>query len=235
MGRSLCPVGSPLDVQIRILYFCATLADGGNQMEAEDKRISLKIDVRSGTIELDAPADSFEQAIEKTKELTNSLDLRGREDVPTQSDAPSVESSKREPQARGSATAHEKVRSKPGKPGSAARAGRLASFNPENELLNEEQQRAIRDFRTSKAPSELHDEVLVALHQGEQLLTRQGFNFNQIYTLMWRAGTSPLPKALDEVLRVLMQQQLVERNDAGYFLKFIGRERVERELPRKKE
>jgi hypothetical protein len=205
-------------------------------MEADDTRITLKIDVRSGTIELNAPADSFEHAIEKTKELTNSLDLRGREEgMLGRSDGSPTEDSKPDSQVRASTTAQERARAKPGKSAAAARAGRLGSFNPENDLLNEEQQRAIRDFRVSKAPTDHPDEVLVALHQGEQLLTRQGFNFNQIYTLMWRAGTSPLPKALDEVLRVLMQQQLVERNDAGYFLKFLGRERVEKELPRKKE
>ena len=44
-------------------------------MEAGKDRITLKIDVNAGTIELDAPAASFDQAIERTRELTGSLEF----------------------------------------------------------------------------------------------------------------------------------------------------------------
>lgn len=205
-------------------------------MESEDKRVSLKIDLRSGTIELEAPASSFDQAIEKTKELTSSLDLRRADSSASDVGKQSPDKTRRANDVAGATpSGSEKSRAKSVKSGSGARTGRLGSFTPDNDLLTEEQQRAIREFRTSKAPADMHEEALVALHQGEHLLSRQGFGFNEIYTLMWRAGTSPLPKALDEVMRQLALQQLVERNEQGYFLKFMGRERVERELPRKKE
>lgn len=209
-------------------------------MEKDEKRISLKVDLHSGIIELDAPAENFDHAIQKTKELTSSLDLgKRREDVSKDADTERGEEAGRDENRPNPATAtparSDRARSKQGKSSSAARSGRLGSFDPENDLLGEDQQQSIRAFRSSKAPPDLYDEVLVALYEGERLLKRQGFNFNQIYTLMWRAGTSPLPKALDELLRILVQRQLVERNDAGFYLKFMGRERVEKELPKPKE
>lgn len=207
--------------------------------DADETRVSLKIDVRNGTIELNAPAGSFEHAIQKTKELTSTLDLRGSG---AQLETPGVvggRASSSDASSKvaqdSSKAAQEKTRGKSGKSTSGARSGRLGSFTPDQGLLSEEQQRAIREFRISKAPTDQHDEALVALYQGEKLLSRKGFSFNEIYTLMWRAGTSPLPKALDEVMRQLALQQLVERGDEGYFMKFIGQERVENDLPRKKE
>src|SRR5687768_2023261 len=41
----------------------------------DESRIILKIDLHGGTIELDAPAESFDQAIAQTKDLASSLNF----------------------------------------------------------------------------------------------------------------------------------------------------------------
>jgi hypothetical protein len=82
-----------------------------------------------------------------------------------------------------------------------------------------------------KAPVDQEDQILVAVHKGEQLLGRQGFSYNEIYTLLWRAGVEPLPKAIDVVIQRMVQDQKVDKGDAGYFMKFLGQSRVENELP----
>lgn len=197
-------------------------------MSTDEKRISLKIDIKSGTIEIDAPVDNFDQAIEKTKELTDSLDLgsAGRSHQPQQrSEAVASETS-------ASNTDGARAKPKTSKAtASTARSGRIGSFEPLRDLLNEEQQKHIRDFVSKKSPKEQGDEVLVAMYEGEKLLGRQGFSYNEIYTLMWRAGIDPLPKALDVVLQRLMSEQLAEKSGDGYFLKFLGQSRVEKDLP----
>jgi len=197
-------------------------------MNTEEKRITLKIDIKSGTIEIDAPVDSFDQAVEKTKELTDSLDLRSAARSTPSSSPEKVVSSEKPAVAPDGA----KSKSKSTKAtASTARSGRIGSFEPLRDLLNEEQQKRIRDFVAKKSPTEQSDEVLVAMYEGEKLLERQGFSYNEIYTFMWRAGIDPLPKALDVVLQRLMSEQLVEKSGDGYFLKFLGQSRVEKDLP----
>jgi hypothetical protein len=71
----------------------------------------------------------------------------------------------------------------------------------------------------------------VAIVKGEQILNRRGFGFNEIYTLMWLAGVKDLPKALDVVLARLIREQMIVREENGFAAKFIGRNRVEHELP----
>ena len=202
-------------------------------MDGEEKRISLKIDLSSGTIELDAPADSFDQAIEKTRELAATLDLRGQlarsekvapgaavEQNPARDLTP--------PPAPVTAT---RARSKSAK-SSGARAGRIGSFEEIHGMLSEAQEIELRAFMEEKAPAEQPDQVLVAMVKGEQLLNRKGFSFNEIYTLIWLSGVKDLPKALDVVLQRLIKDQMVVRETDGYAAKFVGRNRVERDLPR---
>lgn len=196
-------------------------------MADSDKRISLKIDINSGIIEIDAPVESFDQAIEKTRELTDSLDLGKR--MPASGET--ANGAERTPLEKAT-SGRERGQNKSSKPSSSTgRSGRLGSFNPIRDLLTEEQEKSIREFKIEKAPVDQSDEILICMHQGEELLGKQGLNYNEIYTLMWRAGIEPLPKALDVVLQRLMKEQSIERGNDGYVLKFLGRQRVERELP----
>jgi hypothetical protein len=199
-----------------------------------EKRVSLKIDLSAGTIELDAPAESFDQAIERTKELTATLDLGGRRaQVPQgvgEAEPPAATASAENTQ--GSHPPRLKGRTGKVATPSASRPGRIGSFEEVRGLLTEEQEIELRSFMAEKAPSEQADQVLVAMVKGEQLLGRRGFGFNEIYTLVWLSGVKDLPKALDVVLLRLAQEQKVVREPGGFAVKFVGRNRVERDLPR---
>lgn len=197
-------------------------------MADNDGRVSLKIDLSTGTIELDAPAESFNEAIEKTKELAATLDLQGRAPAvaATSSHGPTAP-----PSASESAPTPPRQRAKGGKSG--ARAGRIGSYEPIHGLLTEDQEIELRAFVGEKAPSEQTDRVLVAMVKGEQLLGRKALIYNEIYTLMWLGGIKDLPKALDVVLGNMIQNQFVLREGAGFTVKFLGRNRVENDLPRK--
>jgi hypothetical protein len=197
-----------------------------------DPRISLKIDIRAGVIELDAPAESFDEAVARTQELASSLDFstaaapaqEARAEAPQGQDAPADQ---QRPQGQAS-----RPRTRSGTKASSARTGRIGSFEEVRGLLTEEQEIALRAFFSEKAPSEQGHQALVAIVKGEQLLERKGFTYNEIYTLMWLAGVKDLPKALDVVLLKLAQEQMVVRDENGYAAKFVGRNFVENDLPR---
>jgi hypothetical protein len=214
------------------------LALAASRMEQEtrvvENRISLKIDLKSGLIELDAPAESFEQAIAQTKELAGSLDFSAPAEAqapkPTVSGAATEPSTIQEPipaPARNGAARRMKTSK-----ASAGRTGRIGSFEEVKGLLTEQQEIELRQFYVEKAPTEQSHQVLVAIVKGEQLLGRRGLGYNEIYTLMWLGGIKPLPRALDVVLLRLIQEQMVVREEGGFAAKFIGRDFVEQQLPK---
>jgi hypothetical protein len=202
-------------------------------MAADENRIRLKIDLKTRTIELDAPPADFEGAIQKAKELADMLHLGEMPATPAEDaplpipdpDANRPENRQPGPKPR------EGVRASSAKTSSTLRAGRLGSFAPVRDLLTDEQHKEIYAFVQKKAPIEQEDQVLVAVYKGEKLLNRQGFSYNEIYTLLWRAGVDPLPKAIDVVIQRLMREQRLDKGATGFFTKFLGQSRVEKELP----
>jgi hypothetical protein len=185
----------------------------------------------TGTIELNAPAESFNEAIEKTKELAATLDLQGR--------ARSHSAAFADTTSMRAAIVPEGVATPPsarpkGKPNrSGERAGRLGSYEPVPQMLTDDQQMELMSFFSEKAPSDQSERVLTAMVKGEQLLARRAFIYNEIYTLMWLAGVKDLPKALDVVLGKMIQDQCIVRDGNGFTVKFIGRNRIDNDLPRR--
>lgn len=202
-------------------------------MEDREDRVSLKIDLSTGTIELNAPAESFNEAIERTKELAAALDLQGRSapmPAPTQ---PATNAAATDTAVANGAAAHVSARPRARTGKSGARAGRIGSYEPISGLMSEAQEIELRAFMAEKSPTEQADRVLVAMVKGEELLGRKALIYNEIYTLMWLGGIKDLPKALDVVLGNMIQNQFVVREGAGFTVKFVGRNRVENDLPRK--
>jgi hypothetical protein len=198
--------------------------------DGREKRVSLKIDLKTGTIELDAPAESFNDAVEKTKDLAATLDLQGRypNNRAQPAESPGSTSSVGLPNAAPIQPSRGKAKSNR----SGERAGRIGSYEPIPQMLTEEQQIEIMSIFAEKSPSDQSDRVLTAMVKGEELLKRRGLIYNEIYTLMWLAGIKDLPKALDVVLGKMIQDQWVIREGGGFAVKFIGRNRVENELPK---
>jgi len=200
-----------------------------------EKRISLKIDLKSGVIELDAPAENFQEAIAQTKELTSSLEFAPTPEVPLAAPVPGPDSGISSPSSAEAASPTARnggIRRARTSKSSSARTGRIGSFEEVRGLLTEEQEMELRAFYATKAPSEQSYQVLVAIVKGEELLGRRGLSYNEIYTLMWLGGIKDLPKALDVVLLRLIQDQMIIRDDTGFTAKFVGRNFVEQDLPR---
>lgn len=194
----------------------------------DERRVSLKIDVAKGVIELDAPPENFDQAVAKTMELTASLDFSQIRQEPASPATPAPPPSDVVEDSGGQNPATSAVRSRSrATKASGARPGRIGSFDEVKGLLTEAQERELYSFFGEKAPTEQGHQVLVALVKGEELLGRRGLTYNEIYTLMRLGGVKPLPKAIDVVLGRMSQDQLVTREGAGFAAKFLGREFVE--------
>ena len=183
----------------------------------------MKIGDGVRTIEIDAPVSSYEQAVEGARQLTdgwqNTVHHRAAGDGDECCRTWHLRLSQGEYLIE--------IRS----PGICRTSGSYRQLD--NVICFDEQQQigdpGIHAEQATGGPSD--HSIVETVHQGEELRGRQGFGFNELYTLMWRAGVDPLPKALDVVIQRLMQDQRVERGEKGYFLKFLGRARVENELP----
>jgi hypothetical protein len=198
-------------------------------MTEEQNRISLKIDLAAGTIELTAPPSEFSDAIERTKDLAASLSfgsLPQKRPIAMSADAPP----QTEPTPPSTKVAAKKATRSAG--GSSGRPGRIGSFEPIDFSFTEEQERALLNFGQAKKPTTKAEQVAVAMFQGEKLLNRKAFSYNEIYTLMRGAGVRDLPKALDVLFIQMFENQWLTREDGGFALKFLARDFVEQKLPK---
>lgn len=215
-------------------------------MSNSTDRVSLKLNVFDGTIEIDASSADFQIAVDKAKELAVATQFGSRQRTPIPPEAPvppdqlepqPAPPAPAEPSSKGAAAAlagqrKTKTARTPG--GSSGRPGRIGSFEPVNLGLSEAQERSLRDFIKEKAPVEQVHQVAVAMMKGEELLQRQGFEYNEIYTLMHLGGIKPLPKAIDVVLGKLVGENWVVRDGKSFSLKFVGRDFVTENLPPQK-
>lgn len=190
------------------------------------ERISLKIDLSTGVIEIDSPAEKFQGAVDKAKELLGQIPSPPRQLAREPATANDSKSTNTTVEAQ-----RVKNRSVRTSGGSQGRAGRLGSFEPVEMGLDESQERELRSFMQTKNPTEQPEQVAVALYKGEQLTGRKGFGYNEIYSLLRLAGIRDLPKALDVIMGKMVDIQWVVRDGPQMFaLKFVGRDHVEHKL-----
>jgi hypothetical protein len=197
-------------------------------MDTIQARISLKIDLSNGSLEIDAPEGSFDRAVERARDLLGAMPQGIK---PQQTAGAPAATSIAETITQPDAKQIEKAKNRTGRgaTASAARPGRLGSFEPVDLGLGETKERELRSFMEAKAPSEQVEQVATAMYKGEQLLDRKGFTYNEIYTLLRLSG-SKLPKALDVVLGRMLESQWTIREGQLFSLKFVGRDHVEQNL-----
>ncbi|WP_157072326.1 hypothetical protein [Brevundimonas bacteroides] len=206
-------------------------------MSADTDRVSLRMNILDGTIEIESSAGNFAHVADKAKEIAVATRLGNQDAVPpprtqpanreeqiTAPSAPKTESVAGEKRQKSNRT--------PG--GSSGRPGRIGSFEPVKLDLSEDKERALREFVRDKAPVEQNHQVAVAMMKGEELLGRPGFDYNEIYTLMRLGGIKPLPKALDVVLGRMATDNWVAKEGKLFSMKFVGRDFVDENLPPKK-
>ncbi len=188
--------------------------------------ISLKMDLSTGLIELNAPADRFNEVFAQAKEMVDSFQSKQKltphlPEVPSTVTAPfNGEQNKIIQRGRVRQTG-----------GSSGRPGRIGSFEPVDFGLSEEKERRLIEFYKEKAPIEQTHQIAVAMYQGEKELGRKSFSYNEIYSLLRLSGEKTLPKALDVVISKMTKENWAVRDAEGISLKFVARDFVEESLP----
>jgi len=205
--------------------------DRGHEEMGGQDRISLKIDLRSGMLELDAPENRFDAAIEKAKELLGSMPPAGggsaaRNNAQKEEQA-TLETEASEDVANAVRPTREavKTRSKSGR--SSGRPGRIGSFEVVDFGLTEANERGLRRFMELAEPKDQGAMVAVAMYASEKIFGKSEFNYNEVYSLLRLSGIKALPKALDVLISRLVEMQWVARDGLNFKLKFIGRDFVE--------
>ena len=198
-------------------------------MKSDDQLIQCKIDLKSGAVDVSAPPEHFNSAVEKAKELAvalahHSAAARGQRQY--SAEPGEIEVAGVPPSPMQNATTRRRAG------GSAGRTGRIGSFEPADLKLTEDQERHLVKHYAEKRPLEQHEQVAVAMVKGEQLLKRQAFSYNEIYTLLRLSGEKELPKALDVVLNRMINDNWTTREGKGFALKFPARDFVDQHLPR---
>lgn len=206
-------------------------------MSADTDRVSLKMNILDGTIEIESSAENFSHVADKAKEIAIATQLGNRVGAaaPKAPGTAQPEQNNTPPAARvESAPSDKRGKVNRTSGGSSGRPGRIGSFEPVKFDLSEEKERALRDFVAQKAPVEQNHQVAVAMMKGEEILGRPGFEYNEIYTLMRLGGIKPLPKALDVVLGRMATDNWVSKDGKLFSMKFVGRDFVDENLPPKK-
>jgi hypothetical protein len=195
--------------------------------------ITFKVDLKTGTVEVGAPPEHFQEVLAGVKEV-----LEIGKTLPPVPATTANEQRGSEDSGAGSPGDTDKTSTEVGAPrrtrqigGSSDRPGRIGSFEPVDLGLKEEQERRLRQFYAEKKPKEQVHQVAVAMYQGEKLLNRKVFSYNEIYTLLRLSGEKDLPKALDVVVARMLKDNLAIREKDGVALKFVGRDLVEKSLP----
>ena len=192
---------------------------------AEAGRVSVKLNLKEGAVEIDCPLEEFEGVVSRVKEL---MGASGEARTKQPNLSSSEEAAKAVRQDPSAATTNDKRGGQSRqKGGSSGRPGRIGSFEPVNLGFSEQQERELREFFEQKKPTEQVDQVACAMYKGEDLLQRKAFSFNEIYTIMKLAGVKPLPKAIDVVLGRMISDNWAVKEGSGFSTKFVGRDHVE--------
>jgi hypothetical protein len=192
----------------------------------EDDRVLITYDPTTGKLEFSAPKDQLEQASEQAQVLIKMAHAcllpadrrRPPESTPSATPPASSNVSGSKPRAQSSKKTSE----------SAARTGRIGSFEKVEFGMSEDQERAVHEFYQTRRPSEQAHQAVVAMFIGSKVLGRTAFEYNEIYTLMHLGGERDLPKALDVVMSGLLKKNWVAKEGKGFALKFLARDYVEK-------
>lgn len=191
----------------------------------ESDKITITYDPTTGKLEFSAPKDQLEKASDTAQVLIKTahaclLPTKSPQAV-SPSGSAALKPSSEEPKSSTSRPQRKTSES-------SARLGRIGSFEKTDLGLTEDQERAIYEFYTTRRPDEQKHQVIVAMYIGEKVISRQAFEYNDIYTLMHIAGERELPKALDVVIGQLQKDNWIAKDGRSFTLKFLARDYVEK-------
>lgn len=191
--------------------------------------IKLKLDLIEGTLEVECTGEDFDAVIARSEAMLEKY--KAAVPAPTQRPAAALE----EPEEPGGQN-DEEVEVSVSEPKPKRKRGKgtakVANWKPVDNLLSEEQRTELREFYAQKAPSKQNDQVAVLAHKLKEMLGRDGFDGNEIYTAFQVVGTKT-PANLTGVFGNMSALSLGKVVDKKWTPNFKSNDLVNLELPAK--
>lgn len=140
-------------------------------------QIKLRIDVKDGTVEIEAGADNFEDVMTRAEAILDKFAAIGRpRDSVSDIDRGTSEDTFKGPNAKNLEEPGRQKRRK------AAGNAKVTNWRMVDDLLNEKQRSELKEFFEAKKPSNQNEQVAVLACKLKQLTGRDRFDGNEIHT-----------------------------------------------------
>ena len=202
-------------------------------MESGDERVRVKLDVKTGELEVDSPASQYGEVVRQVSALIPALrqahvdakgEERGSSEVHEETDA-----TKRKPKSPKS------TRPNNGSGRGSLGATRYDDFQPIKLGIDDKAELELKGFYETKKPKGQEEQVAVIIYKLSKLLGKERLNYDQIYQGFRIAGEAHPPRSMAGVVSNMGTKMLAERETDGVRLKIQGVDLVEKQLPRKSE
>lgn len=190
-------------------------------------QIKLRIDVKDGTVEIEADAESFGDVMERAEGILDKFASIERP-IDNTNDA---EENKLDDTDKTSATNDQGKDSKP-KRRRTAGGGKVANWKMIDDLLDEQQRSALKEFFAEKKPSNQNEQVAVLLFKLKELTGRDRFDGNEIHTAVQIVGKKT-PGNLTAVFGNMATLGLGSQVDKKFVPNFKTDDLVKHDLPPK--
>lgn len=192
-------------------------------------QIKLKIDIRSGVIDVETDDSTFSSVMDRAEILLDkfaNIETGHGSDTNSSEDSRPIDTagSSVDPKA---ANAPEKKRRRSGG------AGKTASWKMVDNLLEEAQRKQLKEFYSQKGAANQNEQVAVLAFKLNELTKREAFSGDEIHTAFQTVGVKT-PKNLMAVFGNMTADGLGNMADKKFRPNFKCGDLVKHDLPRKK-
>lgn len=196
-----------------------------------DERVRIKLDIKTGELEVDSSAAQFTEVVKQISDLIPSLRQAqkatqattgtGETNIEERAD---VEGPRRRTRASKAPNGNNR---------GALGATRYQDFQPIKLGISDQAEIELQEFYKLKQPKGQEEQVATIILKLASLLGRDRLNYDQIYQGFRVVAEAYPPKSLAGVVSNMATKMLIEREADGIRLKIQGVDLVEKELPRK--
>jgi hypothetical protein len=195
-------------------------------MEWVMSTVKMKIDVKSGVIDIESDAETFDVVSKQAAELLDKfskIELQGGREAVAEANTP-TSTAGNEAETDNQSSQRSRTRKRKG-----SGPAKLANWQIVDELLSEDQMKELRDYYATKSPKKQNDQVAVLIYKLKELTGRDGFDGNEVHTAFQIVDVST-PKNLTAVFGNMATDGLGKSVDKKFTPNFTLDDLVKRKL-----
>jgi hypothetical protein len=197
--------------------------------------VKIQLDLATGTVNIESPADSLDVVFEKLGAFLPQLADAYAEFAPAEGDDTDItgndeqsdsETSEMPTTQKSAAVSRAKT--------SSRRESHKETYKSADLKLDEGQRNAFRQFFADKAPKGQNDQLLTIVYWLQREGEKSSVDKDEIFT-GFRTVDAPVPGRISSVLTNLrLEGMVVPQDDGKYVLHHVGEDHVKFKLPKKK-